>query len=175
MATTEVSRLHRTRPWLAERAVRKDPATRFKSTLRKAKVNAPLNAVFAVVNLATGKALFVVFMVPIVAHAGHQWWHMTKHPQAFYDKDAATRALVADYHEQVAAGTWTGPRAFPLRLVMAPLGVGLQGALGLMLGAHLAVRLSLEVAFAAGVVAYLIALLTVRLGFRMEPARLAAA
>jgi len=157
MSSSQPSKIHRTRPWLAERGLRKDSAARMKSLVRLRRVGLYAPVVFLPVIIVTGQDLLLAGpgMAGGAVHAGYVLRDLKKRPENFHAKDAATRALVDDYHAQMAAGTWTGAKRHPLWMVVAPI-VALLVGIQLPLLAHTSWALGAAVGLAvfAGIAGY---------------------
>jgi hypothetical protein len=53
-------------------------------------------------------------------HSLHVMRQLKTKPEVFLEKDARTRALLADYQAQLAAGTWAGATYRPTWMLAAP-------------------------------------------------------
>src|SRR3954466_11456490 len=108
MSTIEPNLAYRRYPWLAERAVRKEPADRYRAAVKTAKVTVPVNAVFLPLTVIAGQPVWVPVIMLSMIDAGFRWRRLVRDPDRFTEKDGRLRAHVASYRDQVSAGTWTG-------------------------------------------------------------------
>jgi hypothetical protein len=168
------SAIYRQAPWLAERTLRREPAERLRRSIRNNRNNVLLNSFFAVFNVATGKAVFLVMMVPAIAHGAHKWHKLQKDPTAFHEKDRSLRQLVDDYRAKAEAGAWQGIPAVPLRLLVAPV-VALPLVAAVWLIGHPGAVVSLSAGLAGGALWAVGALLSMVLGIGTDDPAFAAA
>jgi hypothetical protein len=131
MASSQPSRLHRSRPWFVERRLRKEPDVRYKDEVKRRKSGLVAPVVIFPLLLASGQPPLLA-APGVLAGAFHTVYALNKlkkTPEHFYEKDAAARALLADYRARIAAGTWAGPKYRPAWIYWAPplsLFIGLQ-------------------------------------------------
>lgn len=168
MATIEPNLAYRRYPWLAERAVRKDPDARYRAVLKTAKVTVPLNAVFLPLTILAGQPVWVPVIVLSMIDAGHRWRRLVVDPDLFSQRDGRLRACVDAYRAQVSAGTWRGWGPVPLRLLLAPA-AGLQLTQIVWSTAHPGALPSIMGGVAFGVLWFVAALLSIELGIATEP------
>lgn len=165
--------IYRQAPWLAERTLRHEPAERLRRAIRSSRTNLLMNGFFGVLNVATGKAVFLVMIVPAVVQAAHKWHTLHNDPAAFHEKDRSLRQLVDDYRAKAEAGAWQGIPAIPLRLLATPA-VALQLFAIVWMVGHPALVVSLSAGLAAGVLWAVAALLSIVLGIGTDDPAFAA-
>lgn len=115
-----VSKLHRSRPWLAARKAGKDPEVLYRKAVKLALIQWVVNSPFVGLNLLTGKPVLALFIAGIVVQNFLLWRKLRADKPAFLAKTAATQAHYAAFQARRLDGSWQTALPSPNTVLILP-------------------------------------------------------